>query len=421
LRGVANRSPLERWEKWRRRRPSRLAQVALLLTVLTGSGLALAYVGREVRQARTALAEGSDHFQRRDYRPARDAWQRGLAMVQHLPLQDKLAEQFRDHLRRVDRAETAQELHHFVESVRVLYGADGQAIANLRAAEARCRTFWEKSDLIAERLRARETDTEGEQVRNDLLELAILWTDLRTRLAAETEQNRVQREALAVLNRAETLFGRSCVLDCERRVRQTALGLSASQGATELAPRTAWEQYAVGRALFRTGKLDEAGALFDLAIAQDPRSLWAHFYNGACAYRCARYDDAVLAFTACTVLAPEQAWCYYNRALAYDAAGQLERALSDCDRALELDPALGPAARNRGMLHYRAGRHARALEDLDRAARSGSLPALVYYDQALVYLARGDRITALERLDKALKLDPRHPEARALAKELRRP
>jgi tetratricopeptide (TPR) repeat protein len=374
-----------------------------------------------VRKARTELAEGQEHFRRRDYRPAREAWQRGLAMVNYLPSQSELAVELRGQLRLVECAEIAQELHHFVESIRVLYGADGQSTADLRAAEASCRTFWAKRDLIAERLGAGENTAEGKLVQNDLLDLAILWTDLRTRLAEDSEGEQVHRDALIVLNRAEALFGRSCVLDYERRARETVLGLAPLRADTEAPPRTAWEHYAVGRALFRSGKLDQAAGLFEKAVALEPGGLWPRYYQGACAYRRARHEDAVLAFTACIVLAPERAWCYYNRALAYDAAGQLDRALTDYDSALQLEPALAAASLNRGMIHYRAGRHSLALNDLERAKENGATPALVHYDQALIFLACGDRSSALESLNKSLKFDPKNPRARALASQLRRP
>jgi serine/threonine protein kinase/tetratricopeptide (TPR) repeat protein len=421
LRGVANRSPLERWRKWRRRRPSRLAQVTLALTAVVGSVLGLAYLGQQLRQARTALVEGQEHFRRGDFRPARDAWQRGLAMMEYLPLQAGLADEFHGHLRLLDRAETARGLHQFVESIRVLYGADGQSTADLRAVEARCRAFWEKRELIAQRLGTDESSAQGDQVRTDLLELVILWCDLRTRLAPATERNEIHREALDDFDKAEALFGRSCVLDCERRIREIALSLARPRPATSLPPRTAWEHCAVGRALFRSGKLDEAGTLFEHAVELEPRSVWGHFYQGACAYRRASYEEAALAFTACTVLAPEQAWCFYNRALAFDAAGKLDRALAEYSRALEIDPALAPAALNRGMIHYRTGRYAEALEDLARALDSGSPAASVCYARALVYLARGERIAALDHLDKALKLDPQHIQARDLARQLHKP
>jgi tetratricopeptide (TPR) repeat protein len=115
------------------------------------------------------------------------------------------------------------------------------------------------------------------------------------------------------------------------------------------APRTAWEHYAVGRALLQAGDLEAAGNQFDQALALEPQAVFPNFYKGICAYRRAHYEDAVLAFTACVALAPKIAWCYYNRGLAYDALGQSERALKDFNRAAQLDPALAPALLSRAQ------------------------------------------------------------------------
>jgi tetratricopeptide (TPR) repeat protein len=195
----------------------------------------------------------------------------------------------------------------------------------------------------------------GQQVRTDLLDLAILWTGLRVRLAAGHEVHAARREALEVLAEAEATFGPSCVLDHERQAHAAALGLAdvagaAGRRATEPAPRTAWEHYALGRALLRAGDLARADAHFEQALGQQPQGLWPHFYKGQCAYRRQDYQDAAAAFTACVALAPDRAWCYYNRGLAYQALGRCGRALRDYDRALQLDPTLAEAAQNRGML-----------------------------------------------------------------------
>jgi serine/threonine protein kinase/Tfp pilus assembly protein PilF len=421
LRGVVNRSPLERWRKWQRRRPERPALVALALCALVAVGLALAYVGQVANKARLALDEGQKHFQRRDYEGARDSWQRGLTMVENLPFQGDLAVELRGGLARVERAEVAQQLHGFVEQVRVLYGADDQCTADVRAVEARCRTFWQKRYLISRRLATEDLSAEREQIQADVLDLAVLWTNLRVRLAGAGGASEALEQALEVYDEAEKVFGPSCVLNCERRASEAALGRANTPPKPAPAPRTAWEHYAVGRARFRGGECEAANAQFERALALEPHALWAHFYKGACAFRQAKYEDAVLAFSACAVLAPERAWCYYNRGLAYDAMGRTERALEDYDRALEREPALTVAALSRCMCHHRAGRYTEALDDLRLAERGGADRVVVAYERALIHLARGDRRAALDSLDHVLKLDANHEQARALAHKLRQP
>jgi hypothetical protein len=182
LRGVPNRSVLERWSKWRRRQPYGPALIGLILSAVAAGILTLAYLAHEAHKARVALAAGREHLGQREYSQARDNWRRGLAGVEGLPFFQELSQELREELRVVDRVEAAQELHNFVERIRFLYGADDQPATDVRVVEAHCRTFWERRDMIARRLAA-QPGSEHEQVQTDLLDLAILWTDLRVRLA----------------------------------------------------------------------------------------------------------------------------------------------------------------------------------------------------------------------------------------------
>jgi tetratricopeptide (TPR) repeat protein len=416
--GVVNRSFRERWRKWRRRQPPIPTLWILLLVILVAVGLALAYVRHEAHKARAALDAGRQLLQRRDGGAARTALRQGLATAENLPFQGDLIEDLRAQLAVAERAEAAQELHLLVDRLGACYGVDGYPAAHLRAVEAHCRPFWRKRDRIALQLGV-QPGPESEQVQHDLLDLAILWTDLRVRLAGKDEARAARQEALEVLAQAEALFGRSCVLECERQAQAAALGPGGPQPRPAPPPRTAWEHYALGRARLRAGDLPSAAAHLDRALALNPQAVGAHFLKGKCEYQRARYEDAVLAFTACVVLAPRSGWCFYNRGLAFEGLGQADRALQDYDRALELDPALAPAAVNRGVLHGRAGRYAEAFADLRRALDHGAEPAPVYYDRALLRLAQGDRSAARADLRAALEHDPRHEPAHRLLESLR--
>jgi serine/threonine protein kinase/Tfp pilus assembly protein PilF len=411
LREVPNRSLAARWRKWRRRRPYQRVFVGVVLALAAAAGLAAFYAGREASRARAALAAGDDLLERGDAVAARDTWQRGLAVAEGLPFQRALQEELRGRLGLAERAAAVQDLHTIAERLRAAYGTEERAGAASQALEMHCRDLWRNRERIIQQLAARP-GADQEQVHNDLLDVAILWADLRVRLAGKNDPS-VRREALEVLGQAEALFGPSCVLDGERQAHATALGLPSTEKAAP-PPRTAWEHFAVGRAYFRKGALKEAAAQFDRAIALEPRSFWAHFFKGKCAFREAAYEDAVLAFTACIVLAPGQAWCRYNRGLSYAALGKLDRALDDYDCALRYEPALAPAALSRGILHCQRKQHREALDDLQAALEHGAEPALVHYNRALVYLDRGDRSAALASVREALKHDPDNEEAQKL-------
>jgi serine/threonine protein kinase/tetratricopeptide (TPR) repeat protein len=422
LAGAPNRNWVERWQKWRRRRPYALALWGAALAALAAGGVALTHVRQQSRQAEAALEEGRDHLRQGRYEEATGVLKRGRALAAGVPFTGDLTRRLNDQARRAEQAQAARDLHLFAERVRALGEAGALAPGDARALEALCGQFWGRRGLIARRLGGQAPPERDQQVRADLLDLAVLWTGLRVRQAGWGAAAR--REALEVLDQAEALLGPSGALYRERQAQAAALGLAevareaGRQAAAHLA-RTAWDHLALGRACYRSGNLAGAEAHFDRALDLQPQNLWAHCYKGRCAHQSGRHADAVSAFTACVALAPERAWCFHNRGLAHEGLGQFDRALRDYDHALRLDPALAAAALNRGVLHYRAGRYPEALADLRRALDGGADPAVVCYDRSLVHLARQDRGAALDSVREALRHDPGHVEARALLERLR--
>jgi tetratricopeptide (TPR) repeat protein len=368
LAGVRNRSVVERWQKWRRRRPHGVTLMAMTLAVFTAAGAvalgALSHVNERLEQARAALHDGQVLMARGQWEGAVRTLHRGHAAARGLPWQGDLTALLDQQLRlalkgqtAAARAAAARELHTLADRVRFLYGADPLAPEALRGVEEYCRAFWGKRDHIVRRLGAPRGRALDPGVRDDLLDVAIFWADLQVRLAPAAEKRQGRRQALAVLVEAESLFGPSPVLDEERKLHGGPVpdrGLFASSGVRAASPVTAWEHYALGRALLRSGDLERAAEAVRRAVRLDPHGLWPNFYQGQCAFRLGRYDDAVTAYSVCIGAAPQAAGCFYNRALAYVALGRSADALRDYDQALRLDPTLALAALNRELLQKRA-------------------------------------------------------------------
>jgi serine/threonine protein kinase len=422
--GVRNRSVAERWRKWRRRRPHGLALAAMLLAALTAAAAtaagAVSYFGHRTREARTALGDGQAQMDKGQWDGAITTLRRGLAAARDLPFQDDLARELDRRLGRAeraraaaDRAAAAAELHRLAERARFLYGADPLPSGDWSRLAASCRALWEGRRCIMEKLAPPGRRELEVAVRDDLLDLAIFWADLQTPLAPVAPAEQFRRQALEVLDQAEDLLGPSPVLDAERRFHG---GPPRPGGAGQ---RTAWEYYALGRCLLRSGQLEKAARAIGQAVRQKPHGLWPNFYQGLCAYRRGMYADAVTAYSVCIGAAPRAAGCFFNRGRALAALGETSRALDDYDQALRLDPTLAAAALNRGMLHYRARRYPAALADLGRARELGADPAVVCFDLALVHAARGERAAALDHLGRALRLNPDLPGARRLRDQLR--
>jgi eukaryotic-like serine/threonine-protein kinase len=359
LKGVANRCLAERWRKWRRRKPHLLHLIGMFAVVLavTAAALVITFlaISHRVDEARVSLAEGQQLLKKGRHADAANTLQRGLSQLEGLPGNEDLRHEIQSRLQLASGAQLAQQLHEIADRFRLLYGSEAIPAAKLEVLRAQCREFWDKRDLILERLGTERKTAIQDRIHQDLLDLAILGADMRVRLAGKNGITTARQEALEVLAQAEALFGNSAVLYHERRVHAEALGLLEIAGearhlAAECPPRKAWEHYAVGRSLLNSGQLEAAASHLGRAVALQPDGLWPNFYQGICCYRLGRYEDAALAFTASISLAPNIAGCHFNRALAFVALGRGDRALTDLDRALELDPGFAEADLQRKSL-----------------------------------------------------------------------
>jgi tetratricopeptide (TPR) repeat protein len=344
LRGVANRDLVERWRKWRRRWPQGLILLGLLLFAAAAVITAVLYIGHQRSKARAALEEGQQELRQRRHGAARVAFQRGLAVAEDLPFGAgaRLAAELATGIRRAERVGVAVDLHEAAERLRVLFGAEEIPPQDAAAVERLCRAFWDRRRRITARLGMELPLELEQQVRSDMLDLAVLWSDLRVRLAADGEEA-ARREALRVLAEAEEAFGPSAVLYRERQLHAEALGLddvahAAAARAAETAPRTAWEHYALGCSYLRSGKRDQAAEELRQAVEMDPGGLWPRFAQGRCAYLREEYGEALTAFEVCVALAPNSAVCYRHRGLAYEKLGRPELARRDYERASRIEP-----------------------------------------------------------------------------------
>jgi serine/threonine protein kinase/Flp pilus assembly protein TadD len=427
LRGVSNRSLRERWQKWRRRRPHAAVLIGLVAFALCATAAAVVAIGlhfgHQQEEASRALELGRRLAQNRQYDEALAALRRGQQLASGLAGTRTLAAELTRQINLVEQAGAADELHRLAERVRFLSVAEQPPAEQLRPLEARIWDLWQRREEVRALVGGDGSPDATQRVKADLLDLAILWTDLHVRLAVTGDSRSSFQEALNVLGEAEGLFGPSPALLHRRKAYAQALGLTelaraADRRAADVPARTAWEHYSLGWSLLRAEDFQAASPHFDRAIELKPREFWAHYYKGLCAYRLHRFQDAVLGFSGCVLLAPEAAEVYFNRALAFSALGNSVQALRDYDRALELEPTLAPAALNRGLLHFREKRFQPALRDLEVALRHGAVPAVVHYNEALVHQALNDRTSALASLQAALQANPQHREAQLLREKL---
>ena len=421
--GVRNRSLLERWRKWRGRRPqalvSGLLAGAVLITLSVLVVVAGVLVAGRYREARAALEEGKVCLHQGRLDEAERVLARGLKQAGGLPGTDTLIRELTQERQRARSELLTHHLHEEADRLRFLGDPETVSAAAAQRLVDRCERLWNQRDAI---LSGPDAGDEAKQVRTDLLDLAVLLGRWRVRAAPDADKAVARTQALAVLDEAERLAGAGPALARERAVHLAALGdEAAARVALRLAgtvPRSEWEQYALGRALLDANELEAAAAALARAVSSRPGAFWPNFYQGVCAHRRGRYAETVEAFRACVALAPESATCYCNRGVALAALSRDAEALLDFDHSLELDANLAAARLARAALALKQGRFNDAETDLHRALLDGADPAAVYFNLALVYFARQDHTATRIALRTCLEHRPNHSAARDLLRRL---
>jgi serine/threonine protein kinase len=354
LRGVRNRSVVERLRKWGRRHPQALpvavrAIAAAAVPLVSAWLIAIGDARQRIQGAQSLLADARTQMARHDYAGASETLSRGMAVIngswmhridREPPAAHDLRRDFKHEHDRARRHRVADELHDLAEHLRVLYQVDTTSAGDLGTLEQRLRRTWASRLRILTDLGAGLDEDLDRRLRIDLQDLGILWADISVRMAPG-DPDEARREALQTLDEAERLFGASAVLARERQSLAEALGLTdvaraAALRLASLPTRTAWEHYALGRSLLKSGQLEAAAAELDRAVELQPQHFGAQFTCGLCAYRQRRFDKALRAFEVCVALSPGTGPCYYNRGLAHAALGHADLARRDREQAARL-------------------------------------------------------------------------------------
>lgn len=422
LEGVRNRSLRERWRKWRRRRPLTLPLVLAAAAMLAATMGLATRTGRQADRAETIFREGMEHLRQGRYAEAAEAFHEGEVVLEEVPFRGMLRERFRAARRAATQGLAADELHATCERIRPFYAAELVTPAQVQVVRSRCLGLWDHREEFARSMHALGPER-GQQVRADLLDLAVLLASIEVRNTPPDRLTEGHRRALTLLDQAEALLGPGRTLELERAAHARAAGLgdaaaAAERRATAHPCRTAWDHLVSGRAALAAGDWAGAAAAMDQALALDPRCFWASYYKGTCRLRTGDAIEALAAFSTCVALAPDCAWCDHNRGLAYLALDRPDAAVASFDRALTLDPNLGAALVGRAAAHSRSGQHAAALADLGRAAATGVPLAEVEYRRGVIHLAAGDRQAARVAILAALARDPGHRAAADLLNRL---
>lgn len=211
LRGVANRSFRERWQKWRRRKPVALARGVAWFVSLAVLGMATvagaAFYQQRLREIETDLEDGKKSRVDHHFAEAARVLSRGLERASAIPTPADLRNKLDRELRLARRGQKAGELRHLADLARFWYGISPPVGEDARRFVEKVRALWEARSRLLN-LPGEDLDPEVERgIRTDLLELAIVWANLRQRLVAHSEAAEACRDALSVLDEARAPHG----------------------------------------------------------------------------------------------------------------------------------------------------------------------------------------------------------------------
>ncbi len=418
LHGVANRSLIERWQKYRYRKPHAVPVLAAgLVAAIMIFGIGGLFYRDRLRNAEAYLVQSQQEMSNKEYSPALEHAQAAWNSLRWFPWEVDLRSHLQAQITAARQAGAVGVLHEFVEQLRFL---DNEQLSESKLTKIAigCNKIWDARHSLAPNSNAEPDDEPDngphESLRRDLLDLAILSAHMDVQLAqagqhANPDKTAAARQqALQKLDEAEQICGSSTLLDLERRDYQNESPASANKVPADYFTKhhTAWDHYAVGRWLMHHGELEDARREFAAAIDLKPDQFWPRFAETLCDFELGHFADALTSATVCTALDPKQAACFYNRALCYQSLERNDEALADFGHALQLDPSLAPAALARGTLLGRMQRYAESKADLQSALAHGSRPGEVYYQLARISWAQHDHAAAADWVRKSLAADP---------------
>ncbi|HEX3999950.1 MAG TPA: protein kinase [Pirellulales bacterium] len=433
LRNVPNHSLAERWRKWRRRRPFALPSAAAALTAVTIVAVVGGLLYRDrVANAEASLLQSQRELTAKQFAPAIQHAAIARRGLRWFPWQANLSKQLEAQLTAARRAQAVDGLHQLVERLRFL---DDEQMSDQALAEvlAGCQEIWRARDSFLATSAAPGSAAEGtfgEQLRRDLLDLAILSARIEARLAPAEKAAQARSTALQILSEARISCGESPVLEVEagdykvdaasanRRSKPVRPNDASNAAASLPSAASAWEHCGFGRWLMHHEAYTDAARQFTAAIDLQPSDFWPYFQLARCNFELGKFGAALQSATVCVALAPDRAECFYNRAICQQALGRDAETFADLERAIGRDPQFAPALLERGILLGRLKRFAEAQQDLNSALDHGAKPSEVHYQMARLSAAQNDRAGAMRWIVKSLAEGPPYPPAIEFEREL---
>jgi tetratricopeptide (TPR) repeat protein len=187
--------------------------------------------------------------------------------------------------------------------------------------------------------------------------------------------------------------------------------LASFEKAVAASPRDARARHHLGLALEARGRLDEAAGCWRKGIELSPGNAVLHNNLGSVLQSQGKTDEALACFQKAIVLAPAYAMPYYNLGNARRRQGKLVEAIALLQKATELDPEYAPAHVNLGNALARSGQRGRAIACYQKAIQLSPRDGDAHYNLGLALYDEGRVGEAVCCFRKAIELSPRHAAA----------
>jgi serine/threonine-protein kinase len=178
------------------------------------------------------------------------------------------------------------------------------------------------------------------------------------------------------------------------------------QQAIQLDPNYAVAHYDLGNALQRTDRLNEAIDQFEQALALEPDLAAAHVSLGSALCTNGRFDDALDHYQQALRIDPNFAMAHNGVGFVSQNKGDFDDAIQKYQEALRIDPNLAEAHINLGYCLNREGQVDDAIEHYQQALRIDPKDAMAHHDLGSALNVKGQIDEAIEEFKQALELNP---------------
>lgn len=161
----------------------------------------------------------------------------------------------------------------------------------------------------------------------------------------------------------------------------------------------------------QAGKLEEAIALYQRAIAINPNIGEAHYNLGIILWKQGRPGEAISSFQSAIAADPNDAYSYYNLANMLQGQGRMDEAIALYQRVVAINPNYAEAHNNLGNLLQEQGRLDEAISSYRSAIAANPDDVYSHYNLGNVLQEQGRADEAIVSYKNAIAINPGYMEA----------